>query len=75
MKRDGRKTTRWFFFIKKKPTLQVKFENIFASDSDDKLLDELIMEEVNIIRDYCKYRLGIETWLQTQEELETCKVR
>ncbi|ANJ59186.1 hypothetical protein [Pseudomonas silesiensis] len=73
--------TRWaednkiVLFIKKEPTFQVKFENIFASDSDDRPLTDLIMEEIAIIRTYCKYRLGIETWLQTQEELEACKVR
>ncbi len=33
------------------------------------------MVEINIIRNYCKYRLGIDTWLQSQEELESCKAR
>ncbi len=63
------------FFIKKYPTLQVEFVNLFASDADDKPLADLGAVEKSIIRNYCKYRLGIETWLQSQEELEACKPR
>ena len=71
--------TRWaednkyVFFIKKSPTLQTRFENIYASDSDDKPLEELSTEELRLVRTYCKYRLGIDTWLQSQGELEACK--
>lgn len=64
---------RMVFFIKSQPTLQIEFVNLFASDSDDKPLGDLSRVEMNIIRDYCKYRLGIETWLQSQEELDACK--
>jgi hypothetical protein len=73
--------TRWaednkyVFFIKKFPTLQTRFENIYDSDADDKTLKELGAEERRLVRDYCKYRLGIETWLQTEDELEVCKGR
>lgn len=63
------------FFIKKYPTLQVKFENLYTKDSDDKPLADLGAVEKSIIRNYCKYRLGIETRLQSQEELEACKPR
>lgn len=66
---------RTVFFIKKYPTLQMKFNNIYTKDSDDKSLAELSAEEMGIVRNYCKYRLGIETWLQSQEELEACKPR
>jgi hypothetical protein len=66
---------RIVFFIKKQPTLQVKFENLFVNDADSKRLADLNMVEINIIRNYCKYRLGIDTWLQSQEELEDCKAR
>jgi hypothetical protein len=63
------------FFIKKSPTLQVKFRNLFANDADDKPLEELTTEQREQVIDYCKYRLGIETELNTQEELEVCKQR
>ena len=63
------------FFIKKSPTLQIKFRNLFANDADDKALEELTTEQRQQIIDYCKYRLGIETQLRTQEALETCKQR
>ncbi|MDM8350830.1 hypothetical protein P8H27_18290 [Pseudomonas sp. sp1636] len=63
------------FFIKKSPTFQVKFENLFANDADNKKLHELSGEERELVIDYCKYRLGIETELKSQAELEVCKER
>lgn len=63
------------FFIKKAPTLQVEFVNLFANDADNKKVHELDDEERQVVIDYCKYRLGIETELKTQEELEICKQR
>lgn len=66
---------RVVFFIKKHPTLQVQFENIFLTDENEKLLDRLRDEERRAVINYCKYRLGIETKLKTQEELEACKQR
>ncbi|HCD6623345.1 TPA: hypothetical protein NDU46_002532 [Pseudomonas aeruginosa] len=73
--------TRWaednkrVFFIKKSPSLKVEFVNLFASDADDKLLEQLSPLERATVRDYCKYRLGIETHLDTQEELNACKAQ
>ncbi|MDO9618018.1 MAG: hypothetical protein Q7J43_10100 [Pseudomonas sp.] len=64
---------RSVFFIKKHPTLQVRFENIFLTDEDDKKLDQLSDEERNVVINYCKYRLGVKAELKTQEELEACK--
>lgn len=64
---------RAVFFIKKYPTLQVRFENIFLSDQDDKPLERLSDEERSVVIEYCKYRLGIETELKTQDELDACK--
>lgn len=64
---------RWVFFIKHEPTLQMKFFNLFASDADDKRLNELSRAEKNIIADYCFYRLGIRTQVLSQEELDACK--
>ena len=64
---------RSVFFIKKHPTLQVRFENIFLTDEDDKPIGRLSDEERRIVINYCKYRLGIETKLRTQEELEASK--
>lgn len=69
---EDRKTV---FFIKKYPTLQVRFNNIYTKDEDAKPLTELSSEEMHVVRNYCKYRLGIETWLQSQEELDACKAR
>jgi len=63
------------FFIKKSPTLQVKFRHLFANDADDKPLEKLTAEQRKQVIDYCKYRLGIETALSNQEELEACKQR
>ncbi|WXL25262.1 hypothetical protein WG219_18460 [Ectopseudomonas mendocina] len=60
-------------FIKKQPTLQFQFENIFLTDEDDKALDRLSDEEKGLVINYCKYRLGINTELKTQEELNACK--
>lgn len=63
------------FFIKKSPTFQIKFENIFAYESDDKSLGELNETERRVVAQYCKYRLGINTTLTSQSELEKCKQR
>ncbi|MNZ79955.1 hypothetical protein D3C78_985740 [compost metagenome] len=62
-------------FIKKQPTLQMEFVNLFANDADSKKLHELDDEERQLVIDYCKYRLGIETELKTQEELDACEAR
>jgi hypothetical protein len=50
---------RSVFFIKKHPTLQVRFENIFLTDEDDKPIDRLSNEERSVVINYCKYRLGM----------------
>ncbi|WP_085747404.1 MULTISPECIES: hypothetical protein [unclassified Pseudomonas] len=63
------------FFIKKSPTFQMEFENIFAYESDDKKLSELSEVERSLVIDYCKYRLGLDTTLESQSELEKCKQR
>lgn len=63
------------FFIKKSPTLQMKFENIFAYESDDKKWSELNDAERQLVIQYCKYRLGIITTLKNQSELEAFKKR
>ncbi|MEN5244241.1 hypothetical protein [Pseudomonas atacamensis] len=63
------------FFIKKSPTFQMKFENIFAYESDDKTIGELNEKERQLVIQYCKYRLGVTTRLSSQNELERCKHR
>ena len=63
------------FFFKKHPTLQLKFKNIYTKDEDPKPLSELNMIEINTIIEYCKYRLGIETQLESESALESCKAR
>lgn len=59
-------------FIKKHPTLQIKFYNIHANDGDTRKVERLTDEQRGWIIDYCKYRLGIETELKTQEDVERC---
>ncbi|KAB0498249.1 hypothetical protein [Pseudomonas lini] len=59
-------------FIKKHPTLQMKFYNIHANDGEIRKVEHLTNEERTWIIDYCKYRLGIETDLKTQNNIETC---
>ncbi len=66
---------RYMVFIKKYPTLQLRFENIYTSDRDSRSLAELSEVELKTVQDYCKYRLGIETELNSQEDLEACKKR
>jgi hypothetical protein len=63
------------FFIKKKPTLQVKFFNMFANDADPKSLSQLTPQQRQRVIDYCHYRLGILTRLETEEDLTACMRR
>jgi hypothetical protein len=62
-----------FLFVKKYPTFQLRFENIYSDDAERKSLIELSEVDVRLIRDYCKYRLGVDTSLDTQQELDGCK--
>ena len=61
------------FFIKKHPTLQMKFYNIHANDGEIRKVERLTDEERNLIIDYCRYRLGIDTKLKTQDDVEVCR--
>lgn len=63
------------FFIKRHPTLQMAFVNLFANDADSKPLRMLSIEERHLVMNYCRYRLGIETTLRSQSELDACKKR
>jgi hypothetical protein len=67
---DGEVNT--IFFIKKYPTPRMKFFNIHANDGDYRQVDKLSDELRQDIIDYCKYRLGIETTLKTQADVEMC---
>jgi hypothetical protein len=60
-------------FIKKHPTFQMKFYNIHANDGEIRKVERLTEEERKWIIDYCRYRLGIETDLRTQDDVETCR--
>jgi hypothetical protein len=60
-------------FIKKHPTFQMKFYNIHANDGEIRKVERLTDEERTWIIDYCKYRLGIETELKTQDDVEMCR--
>ncbi|RRV06188.1 hypothetical protein EGJ27_16050 [Pseudomonas sp. v388] len=63
------------FFIKKYPTLQMKFKNLYTRDGDTNNFANLNSVEANIVINYCKYRLGIDTRLENEEQLEECKRR
>ncbi|MCV4342255.1 hypothetical protein [Pseudomonas capsici] len=60
-------------FIKKQPTFQVKFYNIHANDGEVRRVERLSDEERKLIVDYCRYRLGIDTELKTQDDVEACR--
>jgi hypothetical protein len=72
--REGDQTSR-VYFLKHKPTLQVRFENIFANGQAPRPLEQLSEEERQVAIDYCLFRLGIESPLQTQQQLELCTAR
>ncbi|EJZ57990.1 hypothetical protein JFU48_23550 [Pseudomonas sp. TH49] len=63
------------FFIKKEPTLRVKFTNIHANDGNYRRVEKLTSEQRQDIIDYCKYRLGLDTKASTQAEIEMCAKR
>ncbi|WP_338806705.1 hypothetical protein V8U11_03985 [Pseudomonas chlororaphis] len=60
-------------FIKKHPTFQVKFYNVHANDGEIRQVERLTEEERKWIIDYCRYRLGIETDLKAQDDVEMCR--
>ena len=57
-------------FIKKHPTFQMKFYNIHANDGEIRQVERLTEQERKWIIDYCRYRLGIDTDLKTQNDVE-----
>jgi hypothetical protein len=60
-------------FIKEHPTFQMKFYNIHANDGEIRQVERLTEQERKWIIDYCRYRLGIETDLKTQNDVEICR--
>lgn len=60
-------------FIKKHPTFQIKFYNIHANDGEIRQVERLTEQERKWIIDYCRYRLGIDTDLKTQNDVEICR--
>ncbi|PNG36475.1 MULTISPECIES: hypothetical protein [Pseudomonas] len=62
--------TRWF--IKQSPTLRLEFFNIHANDGDYRRVEKLTPEYRQMIIDYCKYRLGIDTQVTAQADVERC---
>jgi hypothetical protein len=59
-------------FIKKHPTFQMKFYKIHANDGEIRKVERLTAEERGWIIDYCRYRLGIDTDLSTQGDVDMC---
>ncbi|WP_122208568.1 hypothetical protein [Pseudomonas viridiflava] len=60
-------------FIKKHPTFQMRFFNIHANDGEIRKVELLTTEERKFIIDYCRYRLGVDTQLKTQSDVEVCR--
>jgi len=60
-------------FIKKHPTFQMKFYNIHANDGEIRQVERFTEQERKWIIDYCRYRLGIDTDLKTQNDVEVCR--
>ena len=60
-------------FIKKHPAFQMKFYNIHANDGEIRKVERLTAEERGRIIEYCRYRLGIDTDLKTQDDVEMCR--
>ncbi|MBV4476848.1 hypothetical protein [Pseudomonas botevensis] len=60
-------------FIKNHPTFQMRFYNIHANDGEIRKVERLTAEERGWIIDYCRYRLGIDTHLKTQDDVEMCR--
>ena len=60
-------------FIKKHPVLQMKFYNIHANDGDIRQVERLTSEECKRTIDYCRYRLGVDTDLRMQDDVEMCR--
>ena len=60
-------------FIKRYPTFQLKFFNIHANDGEIRQVERLTDKERMWIIDYCRYRLGINTELKTQNDIERCR--
>lgn len=60
------------WFIKKRPTLQMAFKNIFATDADARQLQRLDSSQREVVAKYCKYHLGFESEIKTQEDLDAC---
>jgi hypothetical protein len=60
-------------FIKKYPTFQMKFYNTHANDGEIRQIERLTNKERKWIIEYCRYRLGINTELKTQNNIEVCR--
>lgn len=60
-------------FIKKHPTFQMNFYNIHANDGEIRQVERFTEQERKWIIDYCRYRLGIDTDLKTQNDVEVCR--
>jgi hypothetical protein len=60
------------FFIKKEPTLQMKFENMFATDSDFDPVHELSDNDRQDLIDYCRYHLGYITRIENEADRDGC---
>lgn len=60
------------FFIKKELTLQIKFENMFATDSDFDPVHELSDNDRQDLIDYCRYHLGFITRIENEADRDAC---
>lgn len=58
--------TQTTFFIKKHPSLQIRFIDIYATEKDELPLSELAIDDRKWFADYCYYRFDL-------TDLEKCK--
>ena len=65
-------SSNYHFFVKKAPTLQLEFRHIFANDGDHKEIVWLRPDEREAVINYCRHRIGIDTKLETQADLDAC---
>lgn len=63
------------YFIKKHPSIQIKFCNIHANNADPKPLSKLSNDQREKVIAYCKYRLGIHSQLTSEAELDARTAR
>lgn len=53
----------------------MRFYKTHANDGEIRQVERLTDEERKMIIDYCRYRLGLDTALRTQDDVERCRIK